>query len=485
MHSPHPPTAEPAGQPSADPLANKQQAWSALFSEPMSELVQRYTASVGFDQRLWQADIAGSLAHAEMLCAQGVIGAQDLADIQRGLTQITQEIEAGQFVWKLELEDVHLNIEARLTALVGDAGKRLHTGRSRNDQVATDIRLWLRGEIDKLALLLGAMQRSLVELAAAHTDTVMPGYTHMQVAQPVSFAHHLLAYVEMFARDAERLADARKRVNHLPLGAAALAGTSYALDRERVARALGFEAVCQNSLDAVSDRDFAIEFTACAALAMVHVSRLAEEVVLWMSQNFGYIDLADRYCTGSSIMPQKRNPDVAELARGKSGRVVGHLMGLITLMKGQPLTYNKDNQEDKEPLFDTVDTLSDTLRIMAEMVAGIIVKPQAMEAAALKGYATATDLADYLVKKGLPFRDAHETVAHAVKLAIARGIDLAALPLTELQALNSSITANVAQVLTLRGSLNARQVLGGTAPVRVLEQVQRHRLRLGGAVPNI
>jgi argininosuccinate lyase len=470
-----------AGQPSNDPLANKQQAWSALFSEPMSELVQRYTASVSFDKRLWQADIAGSLAHAEMLAAQGVIAAQDWADIQRGMAQIRADIEAGRFEWKLELEDVHLNIEARLTALVGDAGKRLHTGRSRNDQVATDIRLWLRGEIDKLALLLRAMQSALVELAAAHTETVMPGYTHMQVAQPVSFAHHLLAYVEMFARDAERLHDVRKRVNRLPLGAAALAGTSYPLDRERVARTLGFEALCQNSLDAVSDRDFAIEFSAFAALTMVHVSRLAEEMVLWMSQNFGFIDLADRYCTGSSIMPQKRNPDVAELARGKSGRVVGHLMGLITLMKGQPLTYNKDNQEDKEPLFDTVDTLSDTLRIMTEMVGGITVKASTMEAAALKGYATATDLADYLVKKGLPFRDAHETVAHAVKTAIGRGVDLSALPLAELQALNPHITADVSEVLTLRGSLNARQVPGGTAPVRVAEQVQRHRQRLQGA----
>ncbi|MBU6258157.1 MAG: argininosuccinate lyase, partial [Burkholderiales bacterium] len=346
---------------SHDPLANKHQAWSALFSEPMSELVQRYTASVGFDQRLWRADIEGSLAHAEMLAAQGVIGADDLGAIERGMAQIRAEIESGQFAWKLELEDVHLNIEARLTALVGDAGKRLHTGRSRNDQVATDVRLWLRGEIDRIAALLAAMQRALVELAAGHTETVMPGYTHMQVAQPVSFAHHLLAYVEMYARDAERLVDVRRRLNRLPLGAAALAGTSYPLDRERVARRLGFDGCCQNSLDAVSDRDFALEFSAAAAICMVHVSRLAEEIVLWMSQNFGFIDLADRYCTGSSIMPQKRNPDVAELARGKSGRVVGHLMGLITLMKGQPLTYNKDNQEDKEPLFDTVDTLADTL----------------------------------------------------------------------------------------------------------------------------
>ena len=463
---------------SADPLANKQQAWSALFSEPMSELVKRYTASVGFDQRLWRADIDGSLAHAAMLAAQGVIGVQDLADIRRGMAQIAAEIEAGRFEWKLELEDVHLNIEARLTALVGDAGKRLHTGRSRNDQVATDVRLWLRGEIDKIALLLADMQRALVALAADHTETVMPGFTHMQVAQPVSFAHHLLAYVEMFARDAERMADVRRRTNQLPLGAAALAGTSYPLDREAVARSLGFDGVCQNSLDAVSDRDFALEFSAAAAICMVHVSRLAEEIVLWMSQNFGFIDLADRYCTGSSIMPQKRNPDVAELARGKSGRVVGHLMALLTLMKGQPLTYNKDNQEDKEPLFDTVDTVADTLRIMAEMVGGISVKKDAMERAALRGYATATDLADYLVKKGLPFRDAHEAVAHAVKVALQQGVDLSALPLATLQGFHPAIGDDVFAVLTLRGSLDSRSVLGGTAPAQVRLQIERHRQRL-------
>ncbi len=376
---------------------------------------------------------------------------------------------------------MHLNIEARLTALVGDAGKRLHTGRSRNDQVATDVRLWLRGEIDDLALHLAEMQRALVEQAAGHAETVMPGFTHMQVAQPVSFAHHLLAYVEMFARDAERLADLRRRVNRLPLGAAALAGTSYPLDRERVAAALGFEGVCQNSLDAVSDRDFALEFSAFAAICMVHVSRLAEEIVLWMSQNFGFINLADRYCTGSSIMPQKRNPDVAELARGKSGRVVGHLMALITLMKGQPLTYNKDNQEDKEPLFDTVDTLRDTLRIMAEMVGGIVVHADAMERAALRGYATATDLADYLVKKGLPFRDAHEAVAHAVKVALQQGVDLAELPLATLQGFHPAIGEDVFAVLTLRGSLNARNVLGGTAPAQVRAQIERHRARLAPA----
>jgi argininosuccinate lyase len=457
----------------------KSEAWSALFSEPMSELVQRYTASVGFDRRLWRADIAGSLAHAEMLAAQGVLGAADLAAIQRGLAQVRAEIEAGMFDWRLELEDVHLNIEARLTALVGDAGKRLHTGRSRNDQVATDVRLWLRDEIDAIGALLVQLQRALVELADAQAATVMPGFTHLQVAQPVTFGHHLLAYVEMFARDAERLADVRRRTNRLPLGAAALAGTSYPLDRERVAQTLGMEGVAQNSLDAVSDRDFAIEFVGAASLVMVHVSRFSEELVLWMSQNFGFIELADRFCTGSSIMPQKKNPDVPELARGKTGRVVGHLMALLTLMKGQPLAYNKDNQEDKEPLFDTVDTLKDTLRIFCELVPGIVVKAEAMERAALKGYATATDLADYLVKKGLPFRDAHELVARAVREAIGRGVGLSELPLETLQSFHAAIDADVGEALTLRGSVEARKTVGGTAPAQVRAQVARHRARLG------
>jgi argininosuccinate lyase len=463
---------------SQNQLDKKSEAWSALFSEPMSELVKRYTASVEFDKRLWKADIAGSLAHAEMLAAQGIIGAADHAAIERGMSQIREEIESGRFDWKLELEDVHLNIEARLTTLVGDAGKRLHTGRSRNDQVATDVRLWLRDEIDALAPLLAQMQLALIDVAEKNVETVLPGFTHMQVAQPVSFAHHLLAYVEMFKRDAERLADVRKRVNVLPLGAAALAGTSYPLDRERVAKTLGFGGVCANSLDAVSDRDFAIEFASFAAVAMMHVSRLAEEIVLWKSQNFDFIDLADRYCTGSSIMPQKRNPDVAELARGKSGRVYGHLTALLTLMKGQPLTYNKDNQEDKEPLFDTVDTVRDTLRIMAEMVGGIVVKPEAMERAARRGHATATDLADYLAKKGLPFRDAHEVVAHAVKHAIEQGVDLGELPLATLQSFHPTIEDDVYAVLSLRGSLNARNVLGGTAPAQVRVQIAAHRARL-------
>ncbi len=477
-------------------LDTKSQAWSALFSEPMSELVKRYTASVFFDKRLWQADIQGSLAHAEMLSSQSIISVADFVSIQSGMAQIVSEIESGTFEWKLDLEDVHLNIEARLTQLVGDAGKRLHTGRSRNDQVATDVRLWLRSEIDVISGLLTEVQTALVDVAEKNVDVILPGFTHLQVAQPVSFAHHLLAYVEMFARDAERMADVRRRTNRLPLGSAALAGTTYPLDRERVARTLGMvdsngqPQVCQNSLDAVSDRDFAIEFTAAASLCMVHISRLSEELIVWISQNFGFIKIADRFTTGSSIMPQKKNPDVPELARGKTGRVVGDLMGLITLMKGQPLAYDKDNQEDKEPLFDTVDTLKDTLRIFAEMVGGqfnaetgqkeggITVNPQAMEDAAKKGYATATDLADYLVKKGLPFRDAHETVAHAVKAATSHACDLSELPLAVLQGFHPAIEKDVYEVLSLRGSLNARNTLGGTAPAQVRMQLARHRARL-------
>ena len=483
------PTSQ-ATTPSHNQLDTKAQAWSALFSEPMSDLVKRYTSSVFFDKRLWQADIAGSLAHADMLAAQGIISASDHASIQRGMAQITSEIESGAFEWKLDLEDVHLNIEARLTQLVGDAGKRLHTGRSRNDQVATDVRLWLRGEIDLIGDLLKELQVSLVDVAAQNVEVILPGFTHLQVAQPVSFGHHMLAYVEMFKRDAERMADVRRRTNVLPLGSAALAGTTYPLDRERVAKTLGMDGVCQNSLDAVSDRDFAIEFTAAASLCMVHVSRLSEELIIWMSQNFGFIKIADRFTTGSSIMPQKKNPDVPELARGKTGRVVGHLMGLITLMKGQPLAYNKDNQEDKEPLFDTVDTLKDTLRIFAEMgggqlnpatgkkEGGITVNAPAMEQAALRGYATATDLADYLVKKGLPFRDAHETVAHAVKAATTHACDLSELPLAVLQGFHPQIEKDVYEALSLRGSLNARNTLGGTAPAQVRAQIARHKARL-------
>ncbi len=454
--------------------------WSGRFDEPVAELVKRYTASVGFDRKLAMYDIQGSLAHAQMLAACDIISLQDINDIKRGLAQIENEIISGDFVWSQDLEDVHLNIEKRLTALVGDAGKRLHTGRSRNDQVATDVRLYLRHEIDGLLALVRDLQSALLDLAEPHVNTIMPGFTHLQVAQPISFAHHLMAYFEMLKRDAERLRDCRKRVNRLPLGAAALAGTSYPIKREYVADLLGFDGVCENSLDAVSDRDFAIEFTACAALVMTHLSRFSEELILWMSPRFGFIDIADRFCTGSSIMPQKKNPDVPELVRGKTGRVNGHLVALLTLMKGQPLAYNKDNQEDKEPLFDTVETLTQTLRIYADMIAGIKVKPEAMRAAALQGYATATDLADYLVRKGLPFRDAHEAVAQAVHFAEQRNCDLADIDIAGLRQFSSHIGEDVYQVLSLEGSLASRNHIGGTAPDQVAAAIARARSSLAG-----
>jgi len=455
-------------------------AWSGRFGEPVDERVKRYTASVAFDQRLAEFDIQGSLAHARMLAACGILSADDLAAIERGMATIREEIAAGRFQWSLDAEDVHLNIERRLTALIGDAGKRLHTARSRNDQVATDIRLYMRAAIDGIAALVRRLQGAFVDLAEKHAATVMPGFTHLQVAQPVTFGHHLLAYYEMLDRDAERLADCRKRVNRLPLGAAALAGTSFPIDRERVARELGFDGVCANSLDAVSDRDFAIEFLAAASLVMVHLSRFCEELILWMNPRFGFIRLPDRYCTGSSIMPQKKNPDVPELARGKTGRVVGHLMGLLMLMKAQPLAYNKDNQEDKEPLFDAVDTLVDTLAIFAEMVPGIEADAQAMRAALGEGYATATDLADYLVRRGTPFRDAHEIVARAVRAAEQKGVDLAALPLAELKAFSPLVGDDVLAVLTPEGSAASRRHIGGTAPEAVREAVARARARLAG-----
>jgi argininosuccinate lyase len=452
--------------------------WSGRFNEPVAELVKRYTASVSFDQRLAAYDIQGSLAHARMLGAQGIISLQDVAAIEQGLHDILQEIEAGSFVWLLDLEDVHLNIEKRLTDKIGDAGKRLHTGRSRNDQVATDVRLWLRDVADQVILGIRKLQLSLVDLAEQHADTAMPGFTHLQVAQPVTFGHHLLAYYEMLQRDAARFADARKRINRLPLGAAALAGTSYPINREMVAAALDFDGVCENSLDAVSDRDFAIEFTAAAALVMTHLSRFSEELILWSSPRFAFIDIADRFCTGSSIMPQKKNPDVPELVRGKTGRVTGHLMALLTLMKSQPLAYNKDNQEDKEPLFDTADTLLVTLEIYADMLRGITVNKQAMRAAAVEGYATATDLADYLVKKGTAFRDAHEVVALAVRYAVDKKCDLADLSLTELQKFSAQITEDVYHVLTLEGSLASRNHIGGTAPAQVKLAIARARQNL-------
>lgn len=458
---------------------SKTGGWSGRFSEPVSELVLRYTASVDFDRRMSAADIAGSLAHARMLKDTGILSVSDFSDIERGLAQISEEIEQGAFPWSVDLEDVHLNIEHRLTELVGDAGKRLHTGRSRNDQVATDIRLWLRDAIDHLAANLAALRRAFLTLAAQHVDVIMPGFTHLQVAQPITFAHHLLAYEAMFARDSERLFDIRHRVNRLPLGAAALAGTSYPINRQQVADELGFEALCGNSLDAVSDRDFAIEFSAAAALIMVHLSRFSEELVLWSSPRFGFIRLADSFCTGSSIMPQKKNPDVPELVRGKTGRVVGHLMALITLMKSQPLAYNKDNQEDKEPLFDTVDTLMATLTIVADLVAhGMTPVPERMREAAREGYATATDLADYLVRRGVPFRDAHEVVAQAVRQAEAENLDLAGLPLSTLKSFSPLIDEDVYEILTLEGSVASRNHPGGTAPEQVRQAIKQALTRL-------
>ena len=459
-------------------MTARRKGWSGRFEEPVTDLVKRFTASVGFDQRLAEFDIEGSIAHARMLAAARVLTAKDLAAIEKGLAKIRGEIRAGTFVWSVDLEDVHLNIERRLTDLVGDAGKRLHTARSRNDQVATDVRLYVRASIDRIVGLLRKLQGALLDLAERHTDTIMPGYTHLQVAQPVSFAHHLLAYFEMLARDAERLADCRKRVNRLPLGAAALAGTSFPIDRRMVAKALGFEGVAENSLDAVSDRDFAIEFCACAALVMTHLSRFSEEIVLWMSAQFGFVTLADRFCTGSSIMPQKKNPDVPELVRGKTGRVNGHLVALLTLMKAQPLAYNKDNQEDKEPLFDTVYTVTASLAVFTEMLGGLEVNRKAMREAARRGFATATDLADYLVRKGVPFREAHEAVAQAVRHAEGIGKDLAELELGQLQKFSKVIAGDVFDALTLEGSLAARNHVGGTAPAQVRKAIARARKAL-------
>ena len=443
---------------------------SGRFDEPVAELVKQFTASVDFDRRLAGADIAGSNAHARMLAAVGVLSTDDLGAIERGLATIQGEIERSEFVWSRDFEDVHFNIEKRLIALIGDAGKRLHTGRSRNDQVATDMRLYVRSAIDDVVARIALLRRALLDLAEAHAATVMPGFTHLQVAQPVTFGHHLMAYDAMLSRDGERFGDCRKRVNRLPLGAAALAGTSFPIDRDRVARELGFDGLCENSLDAVSDRDFAVEFAAAAALTMMHLSRFAEELVLWCSPAFGFVRLADRFCTGSSIMPQKKNPDVPELVRGKSGRVFGDLVALLTIMKGQPLAYNKDNQEDKEPVFDIVDTLLPTLVILADLVAsGIEVDAERMRAAAGAGYATATDLADYLVRKGVPFRDAHEAVAKAVRHAESGRVDLAQLPLEALRRFSPLIGDDVYAVLTLDGSVASRNLAGGTAP----EQVRR------------
>ena len=456
----------------------KKAIWSGRFNEPVTELVKRFTASINFDQKLGLYDIEGSMAHAEMLAAQKIITQKDLKAIQGGLQSIQKEILTSTFKWSVDLEDVHLNIEKRLTDKIGEAGKKLHTGRSRNDQVATDLRLWLRAITDETIQKIRTLQLSVVQLADKHQKTIMPGFTHLQVAQPVTFGHHLMAYYEMLQRDLTRFEDAKKRMNQLPLGAAALAGTSYPIDRNKVAKKLKFDGICENSIDAVSDRDFAIEFTFAASLLMTHLSRFSEELIMWSSPMFGFIEIADRFCTGSSIMPQKKNPDVPELVRGKTGRVTGHLMGLLMLMKAQPLAYNKDNQEDKEPLFDTANTILDALSIYADMLKGITVNEKNMKEATLKGYATATDLADYLVIKGVAFRDAHEIVAKAVHAAIKNKCDLSELKIDELKKFSKMISSDVYKHLTLEGSIKSRNHIGGTSYDQVKKAIEKAKKSL-------
>ncbi|MET0105277.1 MAG: argininosuccinate lyase [Sedimenticola sp.] len=453
--------------------------WSGRFNEPTDAFVEAFTASVEFDQRLYKYDIQGSIAHATMLAKSGILTEQERDSIIGGLERVQQRIDSGDFEWSVELEDVHMNVESALTADIGDNGKKLHTGRSRNDQVATDIRLYMRDEIEMIRAEIKRLQEALLEVAEREAETIMPGFTHLQTAQPITFGHHMMAWFEMLERDRERLADCNRRVNVMPLGAAALAGTTYPIDRHYTAELLGFDRPSENSLDSVSDRDFAIEFSAAAALVMMHLSRMSEELIIWSSAQFAFITLSDSFCTGSSIMPQKKNPDVPELVRGKTGRVFGHLMGLLTLMKGQPLAYNKDNQEDKEPLFDTVDNLKGSLKVFADMIPAITCRKVNMREATMKGFATATDLADYLVRKGIPFRDAHEVVGKAVALCVEKECDLSDLGLDELQAFSDAIGDDVFEVLTLEGSVAARNHIGGTAPEQVRAAIERARQRLG------
>nr|VFK42174.1 MAG: argininosuccinate lyase [Candidatus Kentron sp. TC]VFK42690.1 MAG: argininosuccinate lyase [Candidatus Kentron sp. TC]VFK58755.1 MAG: argininosuccinate lyase [Candidatus Kentron sp. TC] len=451
--------------------------WSGRFTEAASTLVEEFTASVAFDQRLYPFDLLGSIAHATMLGSVGVLSADEQAAIIEGLEGIGADIEAGRFEWSEEWEDVHMNIEVDLVKRIGESGKKLHTGRSRNDQVATDLRLYLREETDLLVEELGELQSIILDIAEREAETPMPGFTHLQVAQPITFGHHMLAWFEMLARDRERLLDARGRINRMPLGAAALAGTDFPINRTMTAELLGFEKLCENSIDAVSDRDFAIEFTAAAALIMTHLSRMSEELILWSSTQFDFIELGDGFCTGSSIMPQKKNPDIPELVRGKTGRVNGHLLALLVLMKGQPLAYNRDNQEDKEAIFDTVDTTKACVRIYTQMLTSMTLKYDHMRIHAGKGFSTATDLADYLVRKGVPFRDAHEIVGRAVRYGIDAGTDLATMTLEELQEFASIITADVFSILSLEGSIASRNHIGGTAPEQVRKAIIRARRR--------
>ncbi len=457
---------------------NSVKPWGGRFTEATDSFVERFTASVQFDQRLYHHDIQGSIAHATMLAEVGVLSQEEKRQIIEGLEQIRSDIEAGNFEWSVTLEDVHMNVEAELTKLIGITGKKLHTGRSRNDQVATDIRLYLRDEIDSIASEMTRLQRGLAEQATKNTDTIMPGFTHLQTAQPVTFGHHLLAWNEMLERDYGRLMDCRKRMNQSPLGAAALAGTTYPIQRDITAKLLGFDMPTRNSLDSVSDRDFAIEFCAFAATLLTHLSRASEELILWTSAQFDFIDLPDRFCTGSSIMPQKKNPDVPELVRGKTGRINGHLISLLTLMKSQPLAYNKDNQEDKEPLFDAIDTVKDCLRAFADMIPAIEPKKEAMFEAAKRGFSTATDLADYLVRKGIPFRDSHEVVGKSVAYGIDQNKDLSEMSLEELQQFSTNIEDDVFEVLTLQGSVAARDHIGGTAPAQVKAAAEQALNRL-------
>jgi len=452
--------------------------WAGRFSEPTDAFVEAFTASVEFDQRLAPYDIQGSIAHAEMLARQGILSTDECNAIQAGLQRILERIGSGNFAWSVELEDVHMNVEAALTADIGDAGKKLHTGRSRNDQVATDVRLWLRDELAAIRTELSRLQHALLDIAEREADTILPGFTHLQTAQPITFGHHMMAWFEMLERDHSRLDDCARRMNQMPLGAAALAGTTFPIDRDHTASLLGFDGPCRNSLDAVSDRDFAIEFAADAAILMMHLSRMSEELIIWSSAQFGFITLSDSFCTGSSIMPQKKNPDVPELIRGKSGRIFGHLFSLLTLMKSQPLAYNKDNQEDKEPLFDTVDNLKGSLKVFADMIPAISCNAGRMRAAALQGFATATDLADYLVRKGMPFRDAHEVVGKSVAYCVDKGCDLAELDLPELQQFSREIDNDVFNYLTLEGSVAARDHIGGTAPNQVRAAISMARKRL-------
>ena len=458
---------------------SEKKLWSGRFSEPTDAFVEAFTASVEFDRRLYRYDIEGSIAHATMLARQGILSDDDRDAIVGGLTCIRERIEDGAFDWSVGLEDVHMNIESELTADIGDAGKKLHTGRSRNDQVATDVRMWLRAEIAEIEVAIRRFQAALLDLAEREADTILPGFTHLQTAQPVTFGHHMMAWFEMLDRDHGRMADCRARMNRMPLGAAALAGTTYPIDRNYTAELLGFDGPAENSLDAVSDRDFAIEFASATSILMMHLSRMSEELIIWSSAQFGFITLSDAFCTGSSIMPQKKNPDVPELVRGKSGRVFGHLMALLTLMKSQPLAYNKDNQEDKEPLFDTVDTLRGSLKVFAEMMPAVSCRHERMRAAALQGFATATDLADYLVRKGVAFRDAHEVVGKAVAHCVGRGIDLTGLSLEEMKTFSPHIGDDVFDILTLEGSVAARDHIGGTAPAQVRAAIERARARIG------